>query len=188
MTIQDSLDKLKAGNKRFVASRIDGEYQFNTKTKLIVEEQNPYAAILSCADSRVVPEFVFDAGIGDLFVIKVAGNIANRSSIASIEFAVNQLNVNIIIILGHQNCGAVIATVQGGDNGENLNHLLAHISPAISACDKDASINEIVMKNAELTAADLKNNSQILKESIANGDLKIVPAYYNLDTGRVDFI
>ena len=188
MKIQESLSRLKDGNSRFVVDLLDGKLRDSSRRESLIGGQNPYAIILSCADSRVVPEFAFDTGLGELFVIRVAGNIANNSSIASIEYAVAHLNTKLIVVLGHQSCGAVTAAIQGGDNGENLNHLLAHITPAVSACNEDANINDVVKKNAELTVNDLRNKSKILKEALDNGSIKIIPAYYNLDTGKVDFL
>ena len=188
MKIQESLDRLKAGNTRFVTDLLDRKLQGSARRESLVGGQEPFAIILSCADSRVVPEFTFDAGLGELFVIRVAGNVANRSSIASIEYAVAHLDTKLIVVLGHQSCGAVTAAMQGGDNGLNLNHLLAHISPAISACKKEATINDVVKKNAELTTEDLRNKSVIIKEALDSKSIKIVPAYYNLDSGKVDFL
>lgn len=188
MTIEASLNRLKDGNKRFVADLLDGKLQNSSRRESLVGGQEPFAIILSCADSRVVPEFAFDTGLGELFVVRVAGNVANSSSIASIEYAVAHLGSQLIVVLGHESCGAVTASINGGDNGYNLNHLLAHIGPAIVASKKDASVDEVVKKNAELTALELKNRSAIIKEALDADKLKIVPAYYNLDTGRVDFL
>ena len=144
--------------------------------------------MLSCADSRVVPELAFDAGLGELFVVRVAGNVANSSSIASIEYAVAHIGCKVIVVLGHQACGAVTAAVGGGDNGYNLNHLLSHITPAIAAGGEGASITEVVKINAELTAQELKNRSAIINNAVASGALEIVPAYYHLDSGTVEFL
>jgi carbonic anhydrase len=144
--------------------------------------------VLSCADSRVVPEFAFDAGLGELFVLRVAGNVANTSTIASIEYAVAHCGSRVIVVLGHQSCGAVTAAMAGGDNGHNLNHLLAHITPAISAAPEGASINDVVKVNAKKTVEDLSSRSTIIGDAVDSGSVKIVSAYYNLDSGKVDFI
>ena len=126
--------------------------------------------------------------LGELFVVRVAGNIANTSSIASIEYAVAHIGSKILVVLGHESCGAVTAAVGGGDNGYNLNHLLAHITPAIAASKKNASVNTVVKKNAELTAEELKNRSSIIANAVKNRKLKIVSAYYNLGNGKIDFL
>jgi len=188
MTIQESIDRLRSGNNRFVLDHLDGKLQNSSRRKDLVSGQQPYAIILSCADSRVVPELAFDTGLGELFVVRVAGNIANSSSIASIEYAVAHCGSKLIVVMGHQSCGAVTAAVNGGDNGYNINHLLAHITPAIVASDKDATVNDIVRKNAEMTATELKTRSKIIGDAIASGTVKVVPAYYNLDSGKVDFL
>ncbi len=187
MKIQEILARLINGNTRFVADLLEGKLQDSKRRESLLSGQNPFAIILNCSDSRVVPEFIFDTGLGELFTVRVAGNIANSSTIASIEYAVVNMESKLIVVMGHENCGAVSSAIDGGDNGTNLNHLLAHITPAISACKKDATIDDIVKKNAELTVNDLKNKSTILKEALDNGSIKIIPAYYNLGTGKVDF-
>lgn len=188
MTIDNVLDRLQAGNDRFVADKLDGKLQDSSRRNNLTGGQNPYAIILSCADSRVVPELAFDAGLGELFVVRVAGNVANSSSIASIEYAVAHIGSPVIVVLGHQSCGAVTAAVGGGDNGYNLNHLLSHITPAISASAEGASVNDVVRKNAEMTATELQTRSGIIRDAIAAGKLKIVPAYYHLDSGKVEML
>jgi len=188
MSTNEIINRLKEGNSRFVEDKLDGKLQDSSRRDELTSGQEPYAIILSCADSRVVPEFAFDTGLGELFVVRVAGNVANSSSLASIEYAVAHCKTSVIVVLGHQSCGAVTAAVSGGDNGYNLNHLLAHIAPAISACGAEASITDVVKKNAELTATDMVARSSILKDAIDKGILKIVPAYYNLDSGQVDFL
>ena len=150
--------------------------------------QQPHTIVLSCADSRVVPELAFDAGLGELFVLRVAGNVANTSTIASIEYAVAHCGSTVIVVLGHQSCGAVTAAVAGGDNGHNLNHLLAHIAPAIASAPEGSSVNEVVKVNAQKNVEALSSRSDIIGNAVASGSVKIVPAYYNLDTGKVDFL
>ncbi len=188
MTTQEILNRLKDGNERFVADKLDGQLQDSSRRKTLISGQEPYAIILSCADSRVVPELAFDTGLGELFVVRIAGNIANSSSIASIEYAVAHCGSSIIVVLGHQSCGAVTAAIKGGDNGYNLNHLLSHITPAIYVSGEGASVTDVVKKNAELTAKELQTRSSIISNAVAEGTVKIVPAYYNLDSGKVDFL
>ncbi len=184
---QEALNRVKTGNKNFVADKLDGKLQNSSRRQELTSGQNPYAIILSCADSRVVPELAFDTGLGELFVIRVAGNVANTESTASIEYAVAHLGVSLIIVLGHESCGAVTAAIAGGDNGYNLNLLLAHIQPAIAAAE-DKSINSVVKKNAEMTAEELVKRSLIISEAVNEGRLKIIPAYYHLGSGAVDFL
>jgi len=188
MTAQDIINRLKGGNNRFVADKLDGRLQDSSRRGSLTGGQDPYAIVLSCADSRVVPELAFDTGLGEIFVVRVAGNIANSSSIASIEYAVAHIGSKVIVVLGHESCGAVTAAVSGGDNGYNLNHLLSHIAPAIAASEEGAAVNDVVKKNAEMTAEELKTRSSIIRNAVADGKLQIVPAYYNLGTGKVDFL
>ncbi len=188
MSIQATLDRLKAGNERFVADKLDGKLQDANRRTELTAGQQPHTIVLSCADSRVVPELAFDTGLGELFVLRVAGNVANSSTIASIEYAVAHCGSKLIVVMGHQSCGAVTAAAAGGDNGYNLNHLLSHITPALSKAQEGAAINDIVKINAELTAKELAARSTIIGNAVASGDVKIVPAYYNLDSGKVDFL
>ena len=188
MSIQEIIQRLKDGNDRFVADKLDGKLQDSSRRESLTGGQQPYAIVLSCADSRVVPELAFDTGIGELFVCRVAGNIANSSSIASIEYAVAHVGSKVIVVLGHEACGAVGAALQGGDNGYNLNHLVSHITPAIAASPEGASVADVVKKNAELNAAELVNRSAIISNFVDEGKVKIVPAYYNLGSGKVDFM
>ncbi len=188
LTWKAALDRLKTGNQRFVNDKLDGKLQNSDRRKELTSEQNPYAIVLSCADSRVVPELTFDTGLGEVFVIRVAGNVANAESIASIEYAVAHLGVNLIVVLGHESCGAVGAALKGGNNGYNLNLLLAHIKPAIDQ-SPSGEVNDVVKTNASLTAADLVDRSKIIRDAVAdNGKLKILPAYYHLGSGAVEYL
>ncbi len=188
MEINEILDRLKEGNSRFVADKLDGKLQDSSRRESLTGGQQPFAIILSCADSRVVPELAFDTGIGELFVLRVAGNVANTSTIASIEYAVAHLGSKVIVVLGHESCGAVTAAVNGGDNGYNLNHLLAHVTPAIGASPDGASIADVVKKNAELTANELTSRSDIIGNAVSSGNVKIQPAYYHLGSGEVEML
>ena len=182
------ITRLKEGNQRYVTDMMDRKLQNNDRRTVLTEGQEPFAIVLSCADSRVVPELAFDTGLGELFVVRVAGNIANSSTIASIEYAVAHCGSKVIVVLGHQSCGAVTAAVAGGDNGYNLNHLLSHITPAISASPEGSSINDVVKKNAQMTVDELQNRSSIIRNAVESGSVQVVPAYYNLDSGKVDFL
>jgi carbonic anhydrase len=188
MTIDQIVNRLQEGNSRFVADKLDGKLQDSARRGELTTGQSPDTIVLSCADSRVVPEFAFDAGLGELFVVRVAGNIANSSSMASMEYAVAHVGSKVIVVLGHQSCGAVTAAIAGGDNGPNLNHLLGHINPAIDASADGADVNDVVKMNAKMTADALKAKSKIIGDAAASGQISIVPAYYNLDTGKVDFL
>lgn len=185
---QEILQRLKDGNARFVADALDGQLQDTVRRADLTAGQSPWAIVISCADSRVVPEMAFDTGLGELFTCRVAGNVANTSTIASVEYAVAHLKTAVIVVLGHESCGAVTAAIAGGDNGYNLNHLLAHIEPAKAACGADAELAEVVHTNARLNARELYNRSAIISGAVDAGTLLIKAAYYELNSGKVQFL
>ncbi len=185
-TAEQALARLKKGNKRNQTGQTEGTGRDESRRRDLVNGQQPYAIILSCADSRVVPETIFDTGIGDLFVIRVAGNVANTSSIASIEYAVAHLGTKLVVVLGHESCGAVTAAIGGGDPGENLSHLLAHIQPAVDASEGQ-DVDATARHNAKLTADRLTGKSNIIKRAVETDGVKIVSAFYNLESGSADF-
>lgn len=192
LSAADALQKLKAGNKRYLSDK-SVCYQ-NAEERLDFNRgQKPYAVILSCADSRVSPEIMFNAGLDELFVIRVAGNIASTETIASIEYAVAELNTNLIVVVGHEKCGAVGAALSNADEtldlGYNLNTLLSQINPAIVSASKKVAFKKdpltaTVKENAKLTAKELRTRSTIISK--ARG-VKIASAYYHLVDGKVDF-
>ena len=150
MNIQEIKQRLIEGNNQYVE---DKENLLSDKVlrNSLTNGQYPFAIILSCADSRVVPEMIFDCNIGELFVVRVAGNIANTSSIASIEYAVAHLDCKLIVVLGHESCGAVTAAIKGGDNGKNINHLCSYIEPAVNLSNS-SNVNDVVKENAKINA------------------------------------
>ena len=189
LSSRKALEKLKEGNRNFCDGKPGHEKQDAARRAELAAGQEPFAVVLSCADSRVVPELVFDVGLGEIFVVRVAGNIANTSSIASIEYAIQHLNpkVNLVVVLGHEGCGAVKAALGGGDCGHHLNMLLAHLQPAVSQASgktEAAKLVSTVKNNAKLTAKKLAEASQPFERK----SLEIVPAYYNLASGKVDFL
>jgi len=187
MNSNDIIQRLKEGNSRFVADKLDDKLQHSKRRESLTSGQSPYAIVLGCSDSRVIPEFIFDVGLGEIFTIRVAGNIANISSIASIEYAVVNFKPRAIIVLGHENCGAVTAALAGGDQGSHLNHLLAHINPANEFTEGD-DILSITKKNAHHSASELFSKSLIISDAVKCGQLKILPAYYHFVSGQVDFL
>jgi len=186
-TIRQSIQRLKKGNDNFVNDKLTNLRQISSDRKALIEKQNPFAVILTCSDSRVIPELIFDTGLGDLFVVRVAGNVANTSSIASIEYAVAHLNVNLIVVLGHQNCGAITSAIAGGNFGKNLHHLLMHLNPAI-ANTNDNAVDDIAIINTKLTAVKLNDDSMIINAAVSSKKIEIIPAFYSLETGKVNFI
>lgn len=187
MNSSEALQRLKDGNARFVSGAPSTAVQDSGVRAGLTGGQSPYAIILSCADSRVVPEQAFDTGLGEIFIIRVAGNVANTSSIASIEYAVAHLGSKLIVVMGHESCGAVTAAAQGGDNGPNINKLVSYIQPAVEKIGADGELDTIIKENAKVSAADLLSKSTIISDAVASGEVKIVPAYYSLSTGEVHF-
>ncbi len=188
------LKRLQCGNKRFMKDKLKNEKQDSTQRKKWEKTQEPFAIVLSCADSRVVPELVFDTGLGELFVIRVAGNIANVSSIASIEYAVAVLKCKYILVLGHEKCGAVDAAMSTGDApSDNLSQLIGHILPAVNACKcesskgKKPSLKNVVIENAHHSASELVRCSGIIRDAVRNSELEIHTGYYHLASGEVEF-
>ena len=186
-----ALKRLNEGNERYKSGNYQHPNQAPDCREMWTGKQEPWCIVLSCADSRVTPEMVFDVGIGELFVVRVAGNIANASSIASIEYAAANLkSVKGIVVLGHECCGAVSASLSIKDSGNSapspaLQHLVGHIMPALkkkpSGKDKLAGY---VRANARLAVEDLLARSKIVQDS----KLPVVPAYYRLKSGDVEFL
>ena len=185
MNVHQIQERLKEGNNRYVNDHENPSSDKELRGSLTGGQQ-PFAIVLSCADSRVVPEMIFDCNIGELFVVRVAGNIANKSSIASIEYAVAHLNCKMILVLGHESCGAVTAAVNGGDNGPNLNHLTDHIANAVQV-GQGKELVDVIKINAADNAKALASNSQIIGDAVANNNVVIKSGYYNLGSGVVDF-
>lgn len=181
---QEALQILKSGNKRFVGNELHIPDVSFAKRESILLRQQPMAIILSCSDSRVPPNLVFNQGLEDLFVVRIAGNIATTGTVASIEYAVSALGVNLVVVMGHQQCGAVSAAIQGGDYGENLNYLFRFIQPVLQP-HMPISVNEASMLNASHSAKDIPRRSPSIERRLQTGTLKIVPAFYELDSGKV---
>ena len=179
-----ALERLKQGNERFVNGCTKGPGRVGALHEELLEGQYPFAIILGCSDSRVPPEIVFDTGLGDLFVIRVAGNVANTSSIATIEYAVANLGTKLVAVIGHESCGAVGAAIKGDDAGKNLNHLLAHIQPAVAGSTDSTAV---ARRNAARCASQLVVQSGVLRQATQEDGVKIVTAFFHFTTGVVDF-
>lgn len=189
----DSLMKLKAGNARFVANPQEALPIDAARRTALTKGQTPFATILSCADSRVPPEVVFHTGLGDLFVIRAAGNITDKAILASAEYAAEHLNVPLIVVMGHESCGAVKAAVEtpvGTTLGPNLDYLIKAIRPSVTATASKPEAERMkaaILENVEETLNDMIAGSSILRELGAKGQVSFVGAYYELGTGRVYF-
>ncbi len=182
--------RLMAGNTRFVAGVPDHPRQDAGTRAQLAKGQKPFAIVLTCADSRVAPEVLFDQGLGDLFVLRVAGNIANDDIQASIEYAVEHLGSGLIVVLGHERCGAVKAAVAGGELPGHLPGLIEKIRPAVEkvkALPGDVLDNAIAV-NARMVAQQLRDSAPLLKAKVDSGALTVLAMRYDLDTGAVDVL
>ncbi|MBA4407197.1 carbonic anhydrase [bacterium] len=184
------LKKLVVGNQRFAKSNMIHQNQSAQRKEEIAKGQHPIAVIVSCSDSRVPPEIVFDLGLGDLFVVRSAGNLVDDIGLGSIEYAVEHLDVRLIIVLGHERCGAVSAAVQGGEAPGHIAKLIEEIKPAVESAKKQSGdlLDNAVISNINMIVKQLQDSEPILKEFVHNKKLKIVGARYDLDDGVVEFI
>jgi carbonic anhydrase len=189
-TSDEALTRLIAGNQRFVRGSLIHPNQSPDRRLALSEGQTPFAAILGCADSRVPPDIIFDQGLGDLFVIRVAGNIVDNSVVGSLDFAVANLQVPLIMVLGHAKCGAVSATITGGDLHGHLSHIAQAIQPAVDSVRNQAGdlIDNAIRANIRMVTAQLRNSEPILASRLASGQLKIMSAYYDLESGNVEIL
>ena len=189
----ESLAKLKAGNAQFVADPEKAAVVTAERRTALAQGQTPFATILSCADSRVPPEVIFHAGLGELFVVRAAGNITDRAILASVEYATEHLNVPLIVVMGHESCGAVKAAVEtpaGKSLGPNLDYLLKAIRPSVAETATTPSAQRLraaILANVEETLNVLIDESAILKKAGAEGSVNFVGAYYELASGKVHF-
>lgn len=184
------LSELRLGNEHHAAKRYEHPHQSAARQRELVGGQHPHAAILSCADSRVAPEIVFDQGLGDLFDVRVAGNVAGDAEIASLEYAAEHVHCPVIVVMGHQKCGAVSAAVEGGEAKGHLPSLVDAIKPAVqaSAGMPGDRIENAVRLNVENVVGQLRESKPVLNEMTGSGRLKIVGAVYSLETGKVEWL
>jgi len=200
VTALDALERLKDGNRRFAANTLNLDAKLDpVRRRELAAGQEPFAIILGCSDSRVPAELVFDQGLGDLFVIRVAGNIVAPSQVGSIEFAADQFGTRLVVVMGHSQCGAVVATVKelterAGSPSPNLRAIVDRIRPSVESIvaarpslDTDTLVAHAVRANVRATVDHLRHGSAILEGLIARDGLLVVGAEYSLETGVVDF-
>lgn len=187
---KDAHKMLMEGNKRYINAKASHKNQDDSRRKEVKASQHPFAVVVCCSDSRVPPEIIFDQGIGDLFIIRLAGNIVDDAALGSIEYAIEHLGTKYIMVLGHESCGAVKATVQGGEAPGHIGSIVSAIKPAIDAVrGKTADLPEVGMRmNVTMTAQKLKTSDPFLKPLVDSGELMIVGARYDLDDGRVEVL
>ncbi|HET8598644.1 MAG TPA: carbonic anhydrase [Castellaniella sp.] len=189
----EAVRRLMDGNHRYV-SGVTLRHDFAHEREALAGGQNPYAAILGCADSRIAPEYAFDSGRGDLFVARVAGNFANEDMLGSLEYAVAVLAVPVILVLGHEKCGAVDAAIKAVTRGEkfpgHIQSLVTAISPVVRSLGprQDGLLEAAIEQNVRQGMADLPARSPIIAQARAAGKLKIAGGIYRLASGKVDFL
>ena len=191
LSAKEAIQKLRQGNKRFVENKAQHPDESLERKKEMLKGQHPFVVILSCSDSRVPPELIFDQGLGDIFEIRNAGNVLNEHVIGSIEYAVMHCGVKLIVIMGHQDCGAIAATLSGVSETKYIQALEDSIKPAIEDCKcKGLEINSdnVVKAHIMQDIKELIEQDSELVKYMDEHKVKIVPAYYHLDSGKVDFL
>ncbi|WP_298253562.1 carbonic anhydrase [Bradyrhizobium sp.] len=190
---EDSLKRLVQGNERYVEGLMR-RHDFKHEREALAAGQNPFAAILSCADSRIAPEYAFDSGRGDLFVCRIAGNFASEETIASLEYAVAVLNTPLILVLGHDACGAVDATIKSLKDGKpppgHIPSLVAAIAPSVKAASSQSgdALDNAIRQNVIDNVAKLRSAAPILSAAVGEKKLKVVGGIYRLKSGKVEMV
>ena len=200
ISAQQALERLREGNRRFVSDvRSHNALTSQTRRRELTAGQEPFAIILGCSDSRVPAEIVFDQGLGDLFVIRVAGNIVAPSQVGSVEFAAERYRTRLIVVLGHSQCGAILATLEelgrpAESQSRNLRSIVDRIRPSVEGLlatelehDPEALVRQAVRANIRASADHLRHGSEVLEQLIQRDGLLVVGAEYSLETGVVDF-
>lgn len=197
---REALERLRAGNGRFVAGVRSNETPTNqTRRSEVAGNQQPFAIVLGCSDSRVPAEIVFDQGLGDLFVIRVAGNIVASSQVGSVEFAAARFGTRLVVVLGHSQCGAILATLEElqqttDHQSRHLRSIVDRVRPSVEALlatelrhDPSALVQQAVRANIRASVNQLRHGSEVLEDLIQRNGLRVVGADYSLETGVVDF-
>jgi carbonic anhydrase len=187
---KQSLKKLIDGNKRYVACKQQYPRQDARRRKEVSKGQKPFAVIVGCSDSRIPPELIFDQGLGDLFVVRLAGNIVDIFALGSIEYAVEHLGTKLVVVLGHGKCGAVTAATQSADAPAHVGAIVKAIQPAVKKARKLPGdlVDNAIRANATLVADKIKSSRPILAEMSEKGEIKVIGAYYDIETGGVELL
>jgi carbonic anhydrase len=201
MSATEALDELRQGNRRFLSGDLAGRRSASpARREELVAGQEPFAVVLGCSDSRVSPEVVFDQALGDLFVIRVAGNIVTAPVVGSVEYAVEYLGTRLVVVLGHTRCGAVRATLEeierpADGQSPNLHSIVNSIRPSVEPFlvsggeyELDHVLMQAMRANVQVSVSHLRQGSEILEQHIAQNDLIVVGAEYSLETGLVEFL
>jgi carbonic anhydrase len=187
----EAIAKLKECNGRYTSGNLQHPGQTAERRTELANTQHPFASIVSCSDSRVPPEIVFDQGLGDLFIVRVAGNVINDEGLGSIEYSVDHLGARLILVLGHQSCGAVKAAKETiaakGKAPGHIESLVTAIKPAVEATAKD-DLETTIKANVKHVVDALRSSTPILKAEVDSGKVQVIGGYYSLDTGAVTFL
>ena len=185
-----AIDRLMAGNRENITVQQTHPNQMPERRAELIDGQRPFAVILGCADSRVPPEVIFDQGLGDLFVVRVAGNIIDDIVLGSIEYAASHLHTPLIMVLGHSQCGAIGATVAGGDLEGHIPSLAEAIQPVLDSIQDQTGnlVDNTARANARMVSEQLKQSTPVLSDLVNEVELKVVAAFYDLDTGVVEIL
>ena len=194
-TPDEAIYKLVDGHARYLMGAPTNPRRNETRRAEVAAGQHPFAAVLSCADSRVPVEVLFDQGLGDIFSVRVAGNVADVSEMASLEYGVEHLHIPALVVLGHTKCGAVSAAIGGGELPPHIAHLVELIAPAVAEGRRlyprltdDDRVTDVVQRNVVMTMGALLKDSPIVREAVESQKLKLVGAVYDLDDGKVRFL
>lgn len=187
---KNPLERLIQGNQRYVTSTTVCHEDWTAKRSALLENQQPFAVIVACSDSRVPPEIIFDQSLGDLFVIRVAGNVVDDFAVGSIEYGVNVLGANLVLVLGHSNCGAVNAALKGMKFDNHIQEVVNAIQPAIAATKGESRdlLEKAIKANVKIVEEKLKSSKPLLAKLLEKGTLHITGAYYHLESGKVEFL
>ena len=191
MSAEASLKLLLDGNQHFVAGKLEHPNQTPERRTEVAKGQHPFASVLACSDSRTPPEIIFDRGLGDIFTVRVAGNVADKVVIESLDYSVKHLGVRLVMVLGHRRCGAVIAAVEGheGTADQDVGPMLSELRPAVAASKGMAGdpVANAVRENVALVMKNLATSEE-LSAMVKSGELKIVGGIYDLDTGTIEML
>jgi carbonic anhydrase len=192
--VEEALSRLREGNQRFAAANLLNPGQSAERRVEVSRAQNPFAVVLGCSDSRVPPEIVFDQGLGDLFTIRVAGNVIDGAGLGSIEFAVEEFDVPLVVVLGHERCGAVVATIDALTSGAQVPpHVDSLVNPIRPAAERARFlpgdwVDNTVRANIELVTGQLQTSEPVLAHLVSAGELTVIGARYGLATGQAEFL
>lgn len=183
--------KLKDGNNKFVNGK-NTVFNLKFQREVTSRGQNPHTVVVTCSDSRVVPEYIFDCGLGELFVVRIAGNVLDRISLETVEFAVASFEIKQIVVMGHTNCGAIMSVIKGISNNEYFGGLFQKLSPIVEESKRRFNsekeiLNHSIVANV-LNQVKFLMNSKLISEKFKKNEITILPALYNLETGFVEFL